>query len=504
MKLYKFLIPIFGTLALTSCGEDFLNELPTDVATSEQIQKAAEKDAEAVLAPQLNGIYTNWNFRAAIASNDINSHISRGMGGIMLLSDMMSNDISLVRNSVWLYDHTLDYTGESYVRARWPWLFFYTVIKNSNELISVVDDNTTSAKAKAAKAQALAFRGISYAYLAAFYQKAYTDPAVDPTKALAVPVLLASNEEGSIQSRATLARVYEQAENDLLRAINLFGDFTRTDATQINAQVAQGLLSRVYLAMGRWDDAAKMANAARQGYKLMDAEETADFNYQSLNNPEVMWGLKSTKETTLMFASFQSWRSADDVGYAGQVGLFQLIDAALYKNLGDDDARKELFVAPGTTAKATVGGTSWTIPAYGNRKFKRVAEWLGDVIYLRASEMYLTEAEALAHAGRSAEALAVMKEFMAQRDPSWNASAVTVDDIYTQRRLELWGEGFGFFDCKRLQKDLVRKYEGSNELQSLQVNIPYNDQRWVYQLPLSEIQNNNEISEDDQNPYGGE
>ena len=51
---------------------------------------------------------------------------------------------------------------------------------------------------------------------------------------------------------------------------------------------------------------------------------------------------------------------------------------------------------------------------------------------------------------------------MVNRDPSWNKTSVTVDEVYTQRRLELWGEGFSFFDHLRLKKDIIRNYEGSN------------------------------------------
>lgn len=43
---------------------------------------------------------------------------------------------------------------------------------------------------------------------------------------------------------------------------------------------------------------------------------------------------------------------------------------------------------------------------------------------------------------------------MVNRDPSWNKTSVTVDEVYTQRRLELWGEGFSFFDHLRLKRIL--------------------------------------------------
>ena len=55
--------------------------------------------------------------------------------------------------------------------------------------------------------------------------------------------------------------------------------------------------------------------------------------------------------------------------------------------------------------------------------------------------MILIEAEAYAHLGDGAKATQVLKELMAERQPDWNESSVTVDDIHLQRRIELWGEG---------------------------------------------------------------
>ena len=54
---------------------------------------------------------------------------------------------------------------------------------------------------------------------------------------------------------------------------------------------------------------------------------------------------------------------------------------------------------------------------------------------MRLSEAYLTEAEALAHLNKNGEAASVLKELMVNRDPSWNKTSVTVEDVYTQRRL---------------------------------------------------------------------
>ncbi len=65
-----------------------------------------------------------------------------------------------------------------------------------------------------------------------------------------------------------------------------------------------------------------------------------------------------------------------------------------------------------------------------------------------------------------------------------------------QRRAELWGEGFRFFDLKRLNVPLNRL--GSNHPSIATVyEVPANDNRWQWHLPIDEINANPELT---QNP----
>lgn len=499
MKMTKYLSLLLLGGVLASCGEDFLTDMPSDSATKEQIEDQANQNPGKILASQINGCYTNWNTHAGINADNINGHMSIGFGGIMMLSDAMSNDISLAlgASDPWHFDHTLDYYQQEYVRAAWPWGFFYTVINSANDVIDVVDRENTTDEGRYILGQALAFRGISHAYLAQFYQRTYAD---GNNKELPGIPLRLSGKENSITGRASLEAVFAQAETDLLDAIDLLDGYRRTDKTTIDRQVAQGLLSRVYLVMGKYAEAAEMAHEARQGYTLNSPQQVVEWNYQDLTNGEAMWGFDPTDSNKLYYASFASWRSINGPGYGGiEVGAIPLIDAALYKSIPAGDARKKLFVAPGEPIDM---GGGVEIPEYANLKFLFVSQWLGDVIYMRVAEMYLTEAEGLLKSGNSAAANAVMAEFMPNRVEGWTAPLGGYNEaqIYTQRRIELWGEGFGYFDCRRLKQDLVRNYDGTNEPSGTRVNIPYNAVNWTYQLPLSEIRDNDEISAEDQNP----
>ena len=97
---------------------------------------------------------------------------------------------------------------------------------------------------------------------------------------------------------------------------------------------------------------------------------------------------------------------------------------------------------------------------------------------------------------KGTEAAIVLKDLMVNRDPSWNKASVTVDDVYTQRRLELWGEGFALYDHLRLKKGVDRTYAGSNYFDAAKLKIEAGDWKFLYQIPLREIQENESISED--------
>jgi hypothetical protein len=61
------------------------------------------------------------------------------------------------------------------------------------------------------------------------------------------------------------------------------------------------------------------------------------------------------------------------------------------------------------------------------------------------------------------------------------------------RRIELWGEGFRFFDLKRLNAPLNRN--GSNHIASvvLLFDVAPGDVRWEFLIPRREINANSQI-----------
>ena len=106
--------------------------------------------------------------------------------------------------------------------------------------------------------------------------------------------------------------------------------------------------------------------------------------------------------------------------------------------------------------------------------------------------MFLIEAEALARtAGMENQAKEVLLELAETRDPNYtlstNTGADLIEEILTQRRVELWGEGFRFYDLKRLNLPLNRN--GANHIASLAVefSVPAGAKEWQFLIPQGEI-----------------
>ena len=84
---------------------------------------------------------------------------------------------------------------------------------------------------------------------------------------------------------------------------------------------------------------------------------------------------------------------------------------------------------------------------------------------MRVEEMILICAEAYAKGGNEAKGKETLENFVkTYRDPAYSATAGGrnfADEVWYQRRVELWGEGFGIYDTKRLNKPLVRFHDNA-------------------------------------------
>lgn len=505
MKKNKFLYIVLGVLVIgfSSCQEDFLDTEFTDGVDKETATELAETDPEALNA-YLRGIFVH------MVSYDITgneAHDDFSFMSVLHSTDMQGESMVQASSHWFNFDYQHDNWAFNYRRTAVNWQTFYTIIAKSNEIIDFFPEEPEEADSKGILGQAYALRGMAYYYLIQLYQKSdVNDPEVLNLPGVPLRYSNIEIEENGwteedvdeLAGRNTVADVYDQIESDLQYSIELLEDgYSRPSKIFVNANVAKGFMARYSLLAGEWEQAATYASEARVNdeISIMDRASLHD-GFMDIENSEWMWGFDHSTETQTTYASFFSHISNLAPGYASSYAP-RLIDARLYHSISDSDERKSLFAGPEGPSEdqEEIAETSGAKNPYANLKFGDDGNWTMDYVYMRAAEMVLIEAEALAHQGNESEAATVLGELMEHRDPEWNEDAVTVDDIFLQRKIELWGEGFEYFDLKRLGKGINRNYEGTNHRVPIEVSA--DSEKWRYEIPDGEIQENDMISMED-------
>jgi len=476
-KVLYILLP--AILLVSSCAEDYLDTTPTDAVSETQVFTNTQNAMAA-----LNGIH-----RAMFIRYD--SQGQPGHGGVMIMSEVMGDDVVMttqgngwfVSISRWL-THILDTAGD----VEFVWKFYYKIIGNANMLIANIDEAEGPQEDKdIIKGQALAYRAWAHFQLVQFFAERYEAGAANSQ--LGVPIVTEPITEGG--PRNTVEEVYAQVHQDLDAAMALLTE-SREAKSHFNINVVKGIKARVALTQGNWAAAAQLASEARQGINLMNEEQLFD-GFNNVSNPEWMWGSRQVTDEQTYFASFFAYMSYN----YNSTNIRQnpkAINSDLYEKMSETDARRGLWDPTGEDID--VPSTYSRMP-YMNRKFASIGAdaSVGDVPYMRASEMYLIEAEALARDGNDAAAAEVLRDFAVTRDPEYTLSANTgaalIEEIMTQRRIELWGEGFRFLDLKRLNQPLDRT--GANHVASVindKFHVPAGDKTWQWLIPRDELNAN--------------
>ena len=273
-----------------------------------------------------------------------------------------------------------------------------------------------------------------------------------------------------------------------------------------------GLKARIALVMEDWNTAkaaAKEAITASQ-CTVLPVENFAGLNNSSAAN--VMWGAEIISDQSTMYASFFSHMDADGSGYANS-GAYKEISKTLYNQMSTADTRRAWW-DPTDERNGDYG--------YMQNKFRfsDTQTWTGDYIWMRVEEMYLTAAEAECRLGEEAEAIKDLTSVMSKRVDGYTCNKTgaalgklttdvtgsLLEEIITQRRIELWGEIGRIYDIRRLKQGFVRTTEMGWPVATLLTNRPSNDPEsymWVLTIPQTEFDGN--INMDpikDQNPVG--
>ncbi|WP_136465904.1 RagB/SusD family nutrient uptake outer membrane protein [Flagellimonas onchidii] len=486
-RIINYIVIVSLFLNITSCSEDFLDTEPAGSISAEQV--ASSPDANAAL---VSGIYANMR---TTGIGGTTRHVDHGHKGILSAMDMCGHDVVLNNFNWYIFFYNFNGRIATSDRTSIIWTTYYTLIADANTVILGLEEKESlTQEEEFLLGQALAIKAFSLFNLVRVYSDTYIGNENSP----GIPI--PDKREFDGKPRGTVKEVYDWIIPSLERAITLLDGFSRDSKQAIDRQVAQGILAQVYLETGNWSEAATMANAAKQGYGLMTGEEWITDGFDQISNKEWMWGAEITSQLTGFYNSYFSHFDSSNVGYGGDLGGYKLMDSRLYEQISPTDLRRQAWIDP------IEGNADYPdIPGYANIKFIDPTFFEGDFLYMRASEMWLIEAEALARDGNPSAA-DILFDLISLRDPEYVKSTNTGDDlveeIYLQRRIELWGEGFGYLDLKRLKKPLQRS--GGNHLDFGVESARILDEApggplFKFQIPEGEISSNPNINIEDQN-----
>lgn len=481
---------------LSGCSKEFLETEPGQYISDAQLKKLSEFNPNI----QQSNLLGTYSIMTMVESGGLpGNQTDFGQKGLDIYADMLIGDICKPVDGFGWYGSVLEYkaTVDNRNLANYmPWRYYYRVIFSSNAIIDVLggndakfDDTKLGTTNRHIYAQAIAMRAYAYFYLGQFFA-----PEYQPKRELC-PMYLSRKELNL--SLSTMETVYGQVVKDLKTAIAYLGDFTRENKSAIDMNVAKGLLAYTYAAMGQYDEVKKLAREVIDSGAFVKMSGTeivynpttqTGSGFNNVKIPGWMWATDITPEHSLDLVSW--WGQMDIFTYSyPSVGAIRSISNALYDAIRPDDVRKGQFstdtnylLAPSNkffTPSRTVQG-------------QRVIET--DYLYMRVSEMYMLEIEALAFTGNEAEAKAKLKDFLSDRitDTSYidNLSGAELKaEIQFQWRLEFWGEGKAYLAAKRFKNPIVL---GTNryDTQNAGLKLPYNDERLYYKIPSNEELNN--------------
>jgi starch-binding outer membrane protein, SusD/RagB family len=491
MKTKIYLSLLIALFLGVSCNKD-LTQLPTDSVSDEQIFSSVDAAQTALNA----------------GHRSIGHYQNHTLGYIM--ADVMGEDALMTSGA---YGRpTYNWNVFSYTYSQVPtstpwwsgysnyiWPLSYKAIDAANSIIKYVAELPESAKRDDLIAKAHGLRGYAYLYLIRLFAPAYT---LDKNAQGVILRLEPANAASDHLPRATVEDIYKQVINDLTFALN---NITDNNVEFITPRSAALLLARAYLDMADYTNAKKYAEFAANnifdGSNLMSQEEwKSGFKER---NSEWLWAHFFTPATCNIFASVPSfyYHASGYKGYpyGGKVDIDDMLsDKAIDMWDGYGTVRfTKAFVSKfeDKDCRKRFPFYFYEEDGYFTSKFNH-RTMMGDAEFpmARIAEAYLIKAECEVHLG--GDAAAPLNALQVKRGAT--TTAATLENIYLERRKELYGEGHRLHDIRRLHIPLIRT---TSQEHWAKVDLPADSPRLMLPIPENEMLFNKKLEAKDQNEY---
>ena len=475
MKLFTSkigMLAITVALSLSSCNKEFLNAVP-----ELDLSDATVFNTPARVLSQVNGLYSSAKSGSLFG------------GRYLIYNDIRGEDwVNRTTNSVTGYS---TYQGnqdpsDSYLAGFWN--VGYGTINRANLFLEGLAANPTVVPATTAanyRGEAKFIRALTYFALVQYFAKPYV---LDKGASPGLPLRLKgeTSSANNALARSSVAQVYDQILKDLNEAEAELPDSYASallNTTRAHKNSAIALKTRVLLAKndfaGVITEANKIVSAAAP---FKSSVRVAHALQADVSN--VFKAPYTTSESIFSFPmdATNAPGTQNQLGYyfnAGNVEYYLNTGATGVYNQAQfratDDRKTKLTVA--TTAVAKFPSST---------KFSGVSPYIDYVPNIRYAEVLLNLAEAEAEAGSQTRALALLNAVHQRSDAGYDFGTLDkaglIKAILMERRIEFLAEGFRANDVLRRGDPLNSYGAGAVILSS--------DPRYIYGIPLGEIQTN--------------
>lgn len=544
-KLMKYFAAlVLGAMVMTACSEDYLETSPTNALDAGQLTSNVENFGSYINGINLLMVYQQGAY-------------GQGYCGMMNLLSKLGNECGndWSGNAFGGYNSanmTLT-TNNNAAYSAYSWWFLYQIIGQANRMLAQLENAQGDEDLKAFyKAQGLTYRAYCYQYLVQIFSKRWMDSNNGASDGVILRLHTDVNEEGMYtdtnQDISTLAECYTQIYDDCDEAIALFkqSGISASNFYEPSLALAYGVKARAALCREDWETAASCAAEITDSYDIMSADEFQS-GFHTANDEWIFggWGSASENMWYYTYGTYYGYNGYYSANGYNIIGNRDLTDA-----IATTDIRRQLFADPALMGYSkeeidnmfatgnlneycepdtdteegyalannifdymlSIPGVSANITATGYypgyqaayQQFKFGVFDLPGVhhsVYMRAAEMYLTQAEALCKQDTPdyETAQELLYAVNSKRDASYTKSTKTgdelIEEIMLYRRAELWGEGHGWFDLKRTGASISRRATinggtfGANFAKTIGPNAAATND-WVWIIPLHETQYN--------------
>lgn len=352
----------------------------------------------------------------------------------------------------------------------------YRVIQNTNFILLNIDVLENGAFKNNVKAEALAIRALAHFDIARYFAKIPTQSS-DAGASLAMPYVT-EPDVNALPARITVTEYYANLVLDLTEAATLIN--ADNGKFQIGKNAVNGILANVYLHMGKYQEAVDAASSVTT---VVGARANFVGIWNDTQTDDVIFKLQNDNITNVTLGvPYNQTAGGIKSEYVPDYAFFQQYDAT--------DIRKAAY---------------FETSLFAGNNYNHVKKWyssttttsLGvvDAKILRASEVQLIKAEALAELGQDGPARTALDAVRSKRYTGFTVGSEVGSTlkaaIAKERRLELAFEGSRFSDLKRKGIAITRSdfghFADGSGVPAVNKNLPVGDFHFQAPIPVGEM-----------------